>query len=432
MSRFPCYPYLVTVTFFMMAFQVQAAKADEAMKVAVRRLVRQLDASTLAERDEAEEKLIKLGPEAIDLLPEPTGRMSAEVKQRLARVRQKLEQAAADAAVQASHVTLDDPAIPLSKCLAAITKQTGNKIIDLRDRFGQPKNDPTLKVKFNKTPFWEAIDEVCRQSGTAVYPFGPERAVCLMTRPGDQKPASEIGSVTGPFRIMPLEFFARRNLIDPKQSSLMLKLGILWEPRLAPVILTQPLAKVKAVDERGQPVATGRGPEELEVTINPDNIAVELTVPLDLPSRDVKEIAKFTGSLRTLLPGRVATFRFDNLLKAKDVKQRKAGAQVMLRQVRKNNEVWEVWIVVKFDKAGDALESHRDWIYQNEAYLEGPDGKKIDNDGYETAQRGENEIGLVYLFAIEESLAKCKFVYKTPGSLVGSSVQYELKGLKLP
>ena len=40
----------------------------------VRRLVRQLDAPQLAQRDAAEQELIKLGPDVLDLLPTPTSR----------------------------------------------------------------------------------------------------------------------------------------------------------------------------------------------------------------------------------------------------------------------------------------------------------------------------------------------------------------------
>ena len=94
------------------------------------------------------------------------------------------------------------------------------------------------------------------------------------------------------------------------------------------------------------------------------------------------------------------TFQFDNLLKAKNVEKRIAGVTVTLESVQQNNEAWEVRIRVKFDEAGDALASHRGWIFQNEAYLEGADGKPIAYDAFETTRQaqGRSRAGL-YLLA---------------------------------
>ena len=96
-----------------------------------------------------------------------------------------------------------------------------------------------------------------------------------------------------------------------------------------------------------------------------------------------------------MIPGRIETFRFTKLAGAKDVQQRIAGVTVTLEEVRKNNEAWEVRMLVRFDDAGDALASHRTWIFSNEAYLEGPDGKPIaydtlrdDPPGEERGRRG--------------------------------------------
>ncbi len=97
-----------------------ATQADEAMKLEVRRLVRQLDAAQLAQRDAAEAALLKLGPKVLDLLPAASERTSAEVQQRVGRVRQQLQRAAAEAAVQTAKITLRAEAMPLSEVLRAL------------------------------------------------------------------------------------------------------------------------------------------------------------------------------------------------------------------------------------------------------------------------------------------------------------------------
>ena len=59
---------------------------------------------------------------------------------------------------------------------------------------------------------------------------------------------------------------------------------------------------------------------------------------------------------------------------------------------------------MRFDDAGDALASHRQWIFNNEAYLEGPDGKPIAYDTFETTAQGKNEVGVAYLFSTDRPL----------------------------
>jgi hypothetical protein len=133
-----------------------------------------------------------------------------------------------------------------------------------------------------------------------------------------------------------------------------------------------------------------------------------------------------------MIPGRTETFAFDNLLDARNVEKRTAGVTVILDRVRKNNELYEVRVVVRFDQAGAALESHRGWILNNEAYLEGPDGKPISQQGMRTFRQTPDEVGIAYLFVLDDPPSNHKFVYKTPGVIVATGFDYEIKGLKLP
>lgn len=402
------------------------------LKSTVQTLVRRLDAAELSRRDAAEAELIRLGPKVLDLLPKLTGRTAAETKQRIQRIRQALQRMAAESAAEASRVSIRGDAIPLSKLLEEISSQTGNKIVDFRERFGHPQTDPPLKVDFDKTPFWEALDTVLDQAELTVYPFGPERAIHVVGRPETYQPRCATAAYSGPLRFEAVDIIARRGLRDPSEQVLQLKLEVAWEPRLAPIVLKQQLSEVKAVDEQGRPLALDERQAEREVPVDADSTAVELPVPLVLPPREVKQIARLSGTLRAVLPGRIATFRFDNLTRAKNVRKRIAGATVTLEQVRKNNEIWEVWVRVRFDEAGDALQSHRAWIFNNEAYLEGPDGKRIDHDGFETTRRTETEVGLAYLFDLEGLPTQHKFVYKTPSVILSAEFKYELRGIKLP
>ena len=408
-----------------------AGAVDEDLKLEVRRLVRQLNATRLAQREAAEQELLELGPQVLDLLPPATDRTPAEVKQRLGRVRQKLQRAAAEAVTRPSLITLRGDALPLSKVLAALQEQSGNKIVDFRKRFGQKVTDPDLKVDFDKTPFWEALEKVLDQAELMVYSSGEERAISLVGREEARRPRTGTASYGGPFRFQPVRIVAIRDLRDPEGESLRLVLSVAWEPRLKPISLRQRMADLKAVDENGNPLAVDDTQAELEVPAG-NEASVELILPLKLPPREVKQIASLKGKLMAMLPGKVEKFTFEKLVGAKDVEKRIGGVTVTLEQVRQNREVWEVRIRVQFDRAGQALESHRGWIYNNEAYLEGPDGKPIPYDNLELTGQAESGIGVGYVFFLDGPPQKHKFVYKTPGVIVATGFDYEIKNLKLP
>jgi len=414
-----------------LAAQVDAAAQDD-LRLEVRRLVRQLDSPQLLQREEAEQKLLALGPKILDLLPPITERTPAEVKQRLRRIRQKLQQAAAEAVARASLVTLQGKDLPLSKVLAAIEQQTGNKLVDYRRRFGHQSTDPKLDVEFDETPFWQALDQVLDQAGLTTYAYGKPGAISIIRRQQGRTPRGGRASYSGPFRFEPTAILAQRDLRDPGNTSLRLKMEIAWEPRLSPISLKQKMAQLKAVDDGGKPLSVDDAAAELEASAGRGAAAVEMILPWRLPPRSVSRIASLSGTLTAMIPGKVETFSFENLPGAKGTEKRIAGVTVILEQARKNNELWEVRVRIRFDSPGEALASHRGWIFNNEAYLEGPDGKRVEYETLETTRQAANEVGVAYLFSLDAPLADYKFVYKTPGVIVATGFDYEIKDVKLP
>jgi hypothetical protein len=421
---------LLTVS--LLAAQAEAPAASD-LPAEVQRLVRQLDAPQLAQRDDAEAELLRRGPAVLDLLPPAGQRTSAEVQQRLARVRQKLQRLAADAAARPSTISLHADAMPLSKILAAFARQSGNAIVDCREKLGQPAADPKLKVNFDKTPFWPALDQLLDQAGLTLYPFADQPGLNLVAAPG-QETVARAGRAcyVGPFRIEPVDVIARRDLRQPSGQSLAVGVEVLWEPRLRMISLAQRMADLTATDNRAIPLPVAQPQTRIEAPISGDAPAVKLDLLFRLPPRSVERIASLKGKLTAMIPGKIESFRFDKLAGAKNLQKRIAGVTVTLEEVRKNNDAWEVRVMVRFDDAGDALASHRNWIFDNPAFLEGPDGKPLPYDTFETTAQDKNEVGLAYLFTLDKPLEQFTFVYKTPGTIITSEFPYELKDIKLP
>lgn len=402
------------------------------LRLQVLRLVRQLDNDTLAERQAAEQALIELGPPALDVLPPSNRAMSAEVTVRLERVRQAWEKAVAQAAAEPSRVTLQG-AMKLSAAFEAIQQQTGNKIVDFRERFGQAQADPVVETGFQDVTFWEALDRLLDQAGMTVYNFvGEKGAIAVIAAEDSDRDRADRASYAGLFRFEGVRVQATRDLRNAEDGQLRVMLDVTWEPRLAPIVLRIPVATVVAVSGSGDPIPVDGTQGVLEVPVEDTIANAELVVPLVAPDRSVARIASLRGELGALVTGRVESFEFDKLMEARDVQQSVAGVRVTLDQVRKNLELYEVRMRVKFERAGIALESHRNWVYDNEAYMLDPEGERIENAGSQATRQGSDEVGVAYLFDREAGLEGCKFIYKTPSLLINVPVQYELKDIPLP
>ena len=193
----------------------------------------------------------------------------------------------------------------------------------------------------------------------------------------------------------------------------------------------QPADAATATDDAGQPITLSSAGSEMETPITPGTKTVELPLQFTLPARGVQRIASLKGKLLALLPGRVETFRFTKLERAKNVSQRKAGVTVVVEEVGKNDELAEIRLRVVFDEAAGALESHRNWVFDNEVYLEGPDKKQLKPAAWDTTLQEENEVGIAYLFPLD-SLAGYTLVYATPAAIVNVPINYELTNLELP
>ena len=415
----------------------QDAKARDELAAKVKKLVKELDSPEKARRDAAEQELLALGEAALEFLPEKSDRMAAGVALKLDAIRARFERSQAENSVKGSIVSLKGDALPLLKVLAELSQQTGNKIYDLREEFGQEATDPELKLDFDKVPFWAALDQMLDQADLNVYSYASEEGVAIVNRAESRLPRFGNATYSGAFRFEGTEFVARRDLRNPETHTLQLVIETSWEPRLQPIVIMQPVDGLEAVDDQGESLPLAMMGNELEFPIDSDMRSVELPVQFDLPERGVKKIASLKGKLSVLLPGKQETFRFTGLDKAKKVERRKANVAVVLDEVRKNNAVWEIRVRVVFDKTSGALESYRGWVFNNPAYLESAAKGKEEKEtiryaAMETTRETENEVGVAYLFDVPDGLKGYTFVYRTPTAIVSMPLEYELKDLELP
>jgi hypothetical protein len=406
----------------------QAISPDTAPppQVQVERLVRQLDDDKASLRKGAEEALIQLGPNILDLLPSAEAPGSAERRERLARVRTALQKARAEQAVTASLVSVAGT-VSVRDALQSISGQSGNKL------FGYEEVDKQVELKLEKVPFWVALDQILDAGGLALDPYAAdERGLAVVAGAGSVPRHNARACYQGIFRFEPTLVSTVRDLRSPELGVMRVRVTINWEPRTKPILLSQRLKNVTAVDDLGKTLAVQGVDGTLSASLEGDIPFVELEYPFALPDRQAKRIATLTGTLDALLPGQVERFEFDNLDKANQVAQKRAGVTVTLQQVRQNDEAQEVFVRVQFASAAGALESHRGWVYKNLAYLTSQDGERLEFGGQRLMSQDENSVGIAFVFAPERPMSEYRFVYETPAMIVSQPVTFELKDIELP
>jgi hypothetical protein len=409
--------------------------ADQKISAAVSNLTD----SHAATRDAAEKQLLELAnanaPQTdriLALLPKDNDQLPLAVRDRLSRLRRKIEDQVAKVATNGTKVTLSADKMPLADVLKSIEKQTGNKIVDSRDESDSGDKGTEITIELKDEPFWSAIDKILDQAKLSVNAVGGADALTLVPRGNDDRSRQEGAAYEGPFRTEVLLAEAERNLRQSKQATLKLQLEVAWEPRLPPIALSQPVADVHATTDDGQELMITQPDGLQDVDVPTGTQAAELGLPFSLPNRGAKKIATLKGKLHALVPGRHAKFQFENFAKSIGKSQSLGGVKVTLDDVRKNGAVWELHMRFSLEDSKTSLESHRDWVLQNLSYLVDRDGRHIENAGFESTRQTDNEVGAAYFFDTTSDLDGLTWVYETPASIVDLPVTYELKDIDLP
>jgi hypothetical protein len=440
--------YLLTIVFLCLAWsrvwaiedKPAQAEADPQLARQIGRAVSQLNEDRASERDAAEKKLLELAGKStaeadqfLQALPKETDQMPVAVRERLARIRQQIEDRAAKAATGATTITLSAKSMPLSEVIAAIEKQTGNKFIDNRDRQGDEANfkGAPIDIELKSERFWPAVDQIFDQAKLGIYSYGGKDALSIVGRDPADGPRHGRAAYSGPFRLDITDVQAERSVRQPKQTSLKVQLEVAWEPRLRPIAISQPATDLQAISDDGSKIAISQPNANLDVEVPNGTQAAEVTLSFELPPRSVKRITALRGKLHALVPGRQVKFRFDDLANAAGKTQRMGGVQVTVDDIRKNNAVWEVHMRLALDEDNGALQSHRAWVFQNLSYMLDKDGKQIDNGGLETTRQTKNEVGVAYVFDVP-TIEGLSWIYETPAAIVDLPVEYEIKDIDLP
>ncbi len=401
------------------------------LMVLVEELTRDLNARGISDRDLAERKLAHLGPTALEFLEVPD-EATTDVRDRLLRVRTILEKAAVTAVTQSSTVTLDGT-YALGDLFEELRKQTHNDV-DLIGEAPIEVIDRELKVNFEETPFWTAMEDIMTRAHLDVATFQGE-AGQLRLGPLQHQPGAAALEVpngqAGVFDLRMTRVDSSRNLVRPAVNHSTFGMVVRWEPRVRPISVSLPLSSIKAIDEFDQEIRVSNPDIVVGGPVQPEIPELEFSIPMELVDRQVEMIKSMTGTIDAVLPGRIETFRFKNIgeLEA-GTSETRASATVEFGGVRKNDDVYAVTLQVAFDTTRDGMESYQGWVLDNEMYMLDDAGEKQSYIGLENFSRGEGKIGINFFFLDDPS--NWTLVYRTPAAVVKVPIKIELKEIPLP
>jgi hypothetical protein len=382
--------------------------ADAPTPEQVTQLVDQLGKGSRRERTEAERKLFELGPDVLELLPPPDLVTNPSARATLGPLRKRLELSAAEQSLRIDPATIVGQ-FEAPEWAADLAKQTHNDglLTVSEDSVGKITSD------VQSLPFWAAIEAV---GLSATYDVG---LGVVKLKPRD--PSAMPNDSSGLFRVAASA--TRRN------DRILVELQIWGEPRIRPLYA---IVRDGAIElRRGEMISKAASPEASRELAMPTRGPVTITVPFNF---DVGESADLVGELKVKTATYPQSIAFDALSDPGAVSRRRGGVTVTRRGASKDeSQTVSVGLSIAYDHGGPEFESHRLWLYHNEAWLETTDGKRLPAiPEIEALEEANGGLALVYRFpSIEQPLNGLRFVYVVPTRILDAPVPFRIKNLPI-
>lgn len=447
-ARFPRMVALFALLLFSCSTYPVVHGQEEEMKVVeqINELQKKLDSPDISEQDRAEKELVKVGTVVLDVLQNPSTDYTTQKNERLTRIRKKLEELAIKENTSASSFSFQGKTT-LQEALISLRRQTGNKI-SIRDGLADVYGSTELELDLDEVPFWQAVAEILEQGKCSIDAYSGEPG-SLTIVPSADHPAHAEPGVGGPagavkkkrpkvprdaeglFDISVSSVSCYTNLENPATNYTQLNLRLRWEPRIQPISIDLPCKEMKLIDEFDNVVPVSNSETVLSGLVQAEVSELEFSLPLTLIERDIAEIKSFSCQIDAVLPGRVETFKFEKLGEVEDsISQSKSGVVVTYEGFDQNEELFGMNVKFGFEEGAGEVDSHLNWIYDNEVYLENKDGEIFPNFGQNTRSKDETGITIQYLFDFDPS--EYTLVYKSPAAIARIPVKVVITKIPLP
>lgn len=389
--------------------------------------VDQLSSPSRAERDQAERALIQAGPTWFESLPKIADSMPIETRQRLSRVieayrREKKNNGPSTVKIEISLGSIKT----LGDALETISRASGIE-------FEHPLPTSTAVAPLpGRLTFWHAVDYVLDQADLDVNLYvGGRETIVLVPRQKDRPSRVDAAAYAGVYRIEPTSVSATRALRTPALSGLSLSLSVSWMPGQTPVGLIVPVNEITGVLNDGQIIRPQQSSRSIDIATTSEVATADFFLPLQLPNSNAQTIESIAGKLSAFLPGPTHDFEIPLDQISSPVQQ--DDMSVAINRLRRDGPLHSVQIAVKLRLPHEAMESHRQWLVQNEAFVLMDDQTRRDHLGFEVFNQSSGGIVVSYLFDLDGvDSPSGTLVYRSPTSLSPDEVTFILNEIELP
>ena len=409
-----------------------AVPESRELSAKVAELLAQLDADQRSSRTAAERELLDLGPSILPLLPAPDLLPSVGVRATVVRIRVQLERRQALESVSPTRITLKDRK-PLSQLLEAIAEQSGNPIAF--SHLPPATLSQELAVDYEGAEFWSALDDLVTRGKLR---FDLEKSVsCVWLEPRGDAEAESPVTHAGAFRISVSEARLRPVFGRTGERQLRVQLTLFAEPRLRPLFLKFAASAISVTAKDGKSLPSRSPGAKYDLPLAEGRQPLRWTLDFVAPHTDILSQASLSGVVHIELAAGQERIRFRNL-NAAGVARRRGGVTVTLQRAKsKPGETRDTIeallpVHVMYDTGGPAFESHRTWVFHNEAYLEDSDGRRFNPAGYDTNLQRDGIVGVTYRYSnLPGRLTDYEFVYVAPTLIVDLPLEFSVTAIRV-
>ena len=164
----------------------------------------------------------------------------------------------------------------------------------------------------------------------------------------------------------------------------------------------------------------GEGSERVEVRL-------DYRVPADA---EISQAA-LQGRMMMLVAAGSEEIAFSDPFGSKGVAKRRGGVTVTLEEAsfrETNGGEAAVEVAVSYDTGGPAFESHRTWIFHNQAWLQAPDRTRVEpRPDFATRRQTDGAVVLTSKFEnLQHDAGEYTFAYVAPTLLINVPVEIDL------
>lgn len=419
----------------------------------VRRWVVRLDADRKADRQRAEDELLRVGPAALKWLPEPESFGSRATAEAIRRVRAKLERRQAEESVEATWLSV--AASPsLGELQQRLTKETGNMVVS--DDLSKELLSKSIELPERST-FWDVIESAAKQQDLSWEFVGSPARLRLSPLAATADSPRKVLAVTKSkaFRVA-LKSIRERMVVGENSGPLMrLEIDVMSEPRLRPLFLKCSVADVsvsgKLSNMKDEQRWSAYSPDaKLELTFGQGRR--QMSVPLDFRKPDGEwSSLSVSGKLHVETAAGEEALEFPAGAEAQGVSRRRGGVTVKVLRWETigaaQDKGLEVTVLVTYDTGGPAFESHRSWMLFNVAGLVRagmmptdksasraalPDVNLLKPTNTESDVQPDGSIAVTYRFEkLPVPASEYRFRYVAPTLILDVPLEFEFRDVPL-